>query len=441
MNNSAAGFFGAYDDVEPNAIQLAQNAFMQDSKSAGADTPPENRKHSAAQGFLLNDAIRDTVDLDGNPINNKLGSIYEMKSIREALKRFNNELMVNPDLRRYLGPGDKQLIETERLTKEVVFGEADPRIVTVAVPGMAVGFKETAELIHRKHPHIDTVIKGSNGYGGYNGVLSKLFKNIVNYKHSTEDNKFDFESFEKTLRELEDPSKVMLLMQADSYNYIGVNPTTDQKHKIVELLQELGIFILIDSAYQGLVTDIDKDVELPRMLAKTELPFVVYDSYSKKAQLYGERIGFLHFATGSKEQAKILRKNLFAQLRNNMLTGTINFRIVYQLLSDPELFKIWKKEDVPGARNILVETKTEMSEFLGEGFEFVHPDHTQGMFNGVPISHEGGKWMQEKGIYVVNAKNEDTGKEALRINMGSLAKDSREYVAGVIKEAYEKFAA
>lgn len=441
MNNSATGFFGTYNDVEPNAIQLAQNAFMQDRRSAGNEVSAQERKHSAAQGFLLNDEAGNAVDLDGNPINDKLGSIYEMKSIREALKRFNDELMVNPDLRRYLGPGDKQLVATEELTKKVVFGNADPRIVTVAVPGMAIGFKETAELIHREHPHIDTVIKGSNGYGGYNGVLGKLFKNIINYRHSTDDNKFDFESFEKTLRELKDPSKVMLLMQADSYNYIGVNPTSDQKQKIVKLLQELGIFTLVDSAYQGLVTDLDQDVELARMLAKTELPFVVYDSYSKKAQLYGERIGFLHFATGNEGQAKILRKNLFAQLRNNMLTGTINFRIVYQLLSDPDLFKIWKEEDVPGAKNILIETKTEMSDLLGEGFEFVHPDHTQGMFNGVPITHEGGKWMQEKGLYVVNAKNEDTGKETLRVNMGSLAKDSREYIASVIKEAYEKYAA
>ena len=82
-----------------------------------------------------------------------------------------------------------------------------------------------------------------------------------------------------------------------------------------------------------------------------------------------------------------------------------------------------------------------MSELLGEGFEFVHPDTTQGMFNGFPIKHEGGKWMQEKGLYVVDAKNEDTGAEALRINMGSLAKDSRAHVAGIIKEGHEKFAA
>ncbi len=273
------------------------------------------------------------------------------------------------------------------------------------------------------------------------GVLSKLFKNLLSYRHSTDDNKFDFDSFEKALRDLENPEKVMLLMQADAYNYIGVNPTSEQKKKIVELLEELGIFVLVDSAYQGLVKSVDDDVELARLLAKTKVPFMVYDSYSKKAQLYGMRIGFLHFATGDESQAAILRKNLFAQLRNNLLTGSINFRIIYQLLNDSELKKIWLEEDVPAARNILVNTKTEMSELLGTGFEFVHPNVTQGMFNGVPITHEGGKWMQEKGLYVVNAKNEDTGKEALRVNMGSLAKDSREYIAGIIKEAHEKYPA
>lgn len=442
MNNSATQFFGVYDDIEPNAIQLAQNAFMQDKRSASADTPPKDRKHSAAQGFLLNDEARDTVDLDGNPINDKPGTIFEMKAIKEALKRFNVDLLSDPDKRRYLGPGDAQLKAVEAATKEVVFGENNPRIVTVPVPGMAVGFSQIAELIQREHPQIDTVIKGTNGYGGYNGVLKKLFNESLTYRHSTDDNKFDFKSFEAALRGLENPDKVMLLMQADAYNYIGVNPTSDQKKKIVELLQELGIFTLVDSAYQGLVKGLDEDVELIRLLANTDLPFVVYDSYSKKGQLYGERVGFLHFATGNEAQAAILRNNLFAQLRTNLLTGSINFRIVYQLLNDPELRKIWIEEDIPEARKILVGTKTEMVEMLGSGFEFVHPDVTQGMFNSVPITHKGGKWMQqEKALYVVNAKNEDTGKEALRVNMGSLAKDSRPHVGGIFKEAHEKFPA
>jgi aspartate/tyrosine/aromatic aminotransferase len=441
MVNTAEKFFDTYEDVKPNAIQLAQNAFVQDKRSASADTPPEQRKHSAAQGFLLNPEVQDTLDLDGNPINNELGAIFEMKSIREAIKRAANDLVANPDLRRYLGPGDKQLIAVEKLTREVIFGKDDPRIVTVPVPGMAFGFKETAEIIQKAHPEIDTVIKGSNGYGGYNGVLSKLFNNLETYRHSTDNNEFDLDSFESALRGLEDPKKVMLLLQADAYNYIGVNPTPEQKKKMVELIQELGILTLVDSAYQGLVNGIDEDVEIARMLADTKAPFITYDSYSKKAQLYGMRVGFLHFATGDEEQAQILRKNLFAQLRNNILTGTINFRVVYQLLNDPELRKIWKEEDVPAARSILVDTKTEMSELLGEGFEFIHPDKTQGMFNAMPISHEGGKWMQQEGIYFVDAKNEDTGAETLRMNMGSLAKDSRPYIAGKVREAHEKFPA
>ncbi len=169
MNNSATKFFAVYDDIEPNAIQIAQNAFMQDSKSAGAEVDPSQRKHSAAQGFLLNDVASNNSDLDGNPINNNLGSIFEMKSVRKAIKLYDEDITTDPDKRRYLGPGDPQLTTVEAATKEIIFGEVDPRIVTVPVAGMAVGFKEAAELIQREHPEIDTVIKGSNGYGGYNG--------------------------------------------------------------------------------------------------------------------------------------------------------------------------------------------------------------------------------------------------------------------------------
>jgi aspartate/tyrosine/aromatic aminotransferase len=441
MENTAESMYRDYTETPINAIQAAQGDFVKDKRSASADVSPENRKHSCAQGFLLNNRVREDVDLDGDPINRVVGKIYDMKAVREAQKRAFEAERGDADKRKYIGGGDKELLATEEATQEVIFGEHDPRIVTIPVAGMAVGFRETMEIIHAKHPEINQVIKGSNGYGGYNGVLKGIFDELHTYRHSTDKHEFDFDSFEKALRGLDDPNKVMLLLQADAYNYIGVNPTTEQKKKMVELLQELGIFTLVDSAYQGLVDDPDKDVELARMLRETDLPFVVYDSYSKKAQLYGKRIGFLHFATGNPDQAKILRGNLYAQLRTNYLTGTDAFRTVFHLLTDPELRKVWLEEDVPAAKDILVSTKAKMAQLLGEQFGFVHPDITQGMFNGLPILHEGIEWMKKEGLYVVKAKNEDIGNEAARVNMASIAEDSTEHIAGILKEAHERFAA
>jgi len=443
MRNTAESVYEKNKPVKINAIQDAQGGFVKDKRSASADVAPEERKHSVAQGFLLNDRVRDEVSIrNKEPINRHPGKIYEMKAVREAQHRAQDEERDDPDLRKYINGADAQLKEVEVATQELVFGEYDPLIVTIPVLGMAQGFSEVLELVKRNNDFTQ-VIKGTNGYGGYNATLAKIFgkDNLLSYRHGTDDMKFDFDSFEAALRGLDDPSKVVLLLQADAYNYTGVNPTSEQKKKIVALLQELGIYTIVDSAYQGLVGDMEKDVEIARLLKETDVPFVVYDSYSKKGQLYAKRMGFAHVVTGNEKEGEIIRNNFYAQLRTNILTGTDNFRIVYQLLKDPELKRIWTQEDIPAAQDILAGTKAEMAALMGEEFGFVSPGITDGMFIGAPITHEGGLWMREQGVFAVETTNEDTDKEALRINMGSITQDARAHIARILKEAHEKFAA
>ena len=439
----AFNFFANYKPLPVNPIQIAQNAFV-------ADTRPE--KKGLAQGFLLNDRPRqDYLDIQGNPINTEAGKLFQMTAVKEAKRLAYEADLKDPNADMYLSPKDQTTLKLEPLVQKVLFGEdsrliAENRVTTVPFPGMAPTLKAAITLLTTEHPELDTIVLGTNGYGGYNDVLKPVFKNIVKYTQSTLDNKFNLESLRSTLKSLPDPRKAILLIQADAYNYIGVNPTSDQWKEIVALLQETEVLPLVDNAYHGLMRGLTEDVEIVRLLAETDMPFLCIDSYSKKAGLYGKRISFLHIVSGNAEQSSIIRANLYAHMRSSFIGIPPYFKAVYFLLSNPELYKIWTEKDLPTARAILTETKDQMAGFMGAGFEFLSTANTRGMFNKLNISAEGNRVLAEKhAIFIVNAKDEDrltaegTPVQSQRVNMAAIPTDAREYVAKAFLEVYAEY--
>lgn len=437
-------FFSKYKPVPLNPIQIAQNSFLADPRTTSPELQPSQRKHSLAQGLLLNNKPREDKDFQGNTINQKAGQLFQMASVIEAKRLFFETCVKSSDDDKYANPKDKILLELEPLVQQIVFGTSSQRITTIPLPGMAQSFTTIAAIIRQEYPDFDTVLFGSNGYEGYKTAFKDFFPNTKTYRHATSDDKFDLESFTKTIESLEHPERTLLLLQADSYNYTGVNPTTEQKKQIIEIIKKHNILSLVDSAYQGLTKGLTEDTEIIRMLAKENIPFIVYDSYSKKTQLYGWRTAFVHFVTNSEDEAKIMRANLYSIIRNRYLSIAPTFKIVYHLLSNEALKKHWGEFDVPAARDILNSTKTTLSANLKDGFEFVSPSQTQGMFNKFNITHEGGQILADKyGIFAVNLHDEDARdaqgnfRQTLRINMGGIPLDSLEYIAESFKEVYQ----
>jgi aromatic-amino-acid transaminase len=454
MPTSALEYFEPYKDVSLNPIQKSQNAFKASDLPEFPEAAPEECKHSVAQGLLLNNqAHEDYKDMQGAHINTEPGKLFQMASVKKAMDLAYKEDVGDPNSQAYRAGNDTVLQELEPMTREILFGEnselAKPnsRVATIIQRGMAPSFTFIMELLRQQHPELDTVVLGTNGYGGYMGTLQKLFEITEKYTHSTpEGNEFNFDSLSATVKGLQDPSKAVLLLQAAAYNYTGVNPTSEQKRQIVELIKETGIIPLIDSAYQGLTRGIDEDTELIRLLGETDVPFVVTDSYSKKTPLYVQRLSFAHFATGNPDQAKTLRDNAFALIRTNILSPHPSYRILHDLLKDPALRKQWLETDIPTARAILHDTKHRMAQVLGSGFEYVDPNNTQGMFNKFNISHDGVAALAERhNIFAVPAKDEDRltpegqPSQAARVNMGSIPIDCIPYIASSIRKIYEEF--
>ena len=440
-----------FDNLEPvplNPIQQAANDFKGNRRPTDHEDPSK-RKYNLGQGHLYNNKTReDDLDFDSKPINQIAGDLFTMPSIKDAKKRFYQEDLENPNSDTYGNPQDSTTLALEPMIRKVLFGPNSPLVengvATVPVSGLADGFDMSWELIQKLHPEIDTVVVGTNGYGAYKKILGRLFKNIIPYNHGTTERTFNLDSFEETIQKV-DPKKTAVFLQAAGYNFSAINPTTEQKTKMVNLLDEKKIFPVVDSAYQGLIEGLTKDAELPRTIAReTDLPFMVIDSWSKKAQLYGKRVSFIHLVTGDPDKAKLARANMYSIIRDRKLAMPPLFKIIFHLLNDPEALKQWLERDLPDARGILTQTRKDLAITMGSE-RYSHITSGQGMFEKLDISHEGVDYLKKQHhIYTVKARDEENlvdGKpaEVARANMGGIPQDAVEHIADALKDASEKF--
>jgi len=441
------GFFDKLEEVPLNPIQQAGNDFQGDRRTVNHEDP-RRRKYNLGQGHLYNNKPRDDVDFEDKPINQKVGDLFTMPSVKDAKNRYYREDLEDPNSDTYGNPKDSTTLALEPLIREVLF---DPKsnlvesgVATVPVPGLADGFDMAWELVGKLHPEIDTIVVGTNGYGAYKKILGRNFKNVVSHQHGTAERTFDMNDFERIIKKI-DPKKTAVWLQAAGYNFSAINPTPEETRKMVDLLAEREIFPIVDSAYQGLIEGFTKDAELPRTIArKTDLSFMVVDSWSKKAQLYGKRISFVHLVTGNEEKAQLARANMYAIIREHKLAIPPAFKIIFHLLNDPAALKQWLERDLPDARGILTQTRKDLAIAMGSE-HYGHIATGKGMFEKLDISHKGVDYLKKKyHVYTVKARDEENlidgeSSEVARANMGGIPQDAIEYIAEALKDSIEKF--
>lgn len=447
----AAQFFEEIAPVTPNAIQVAANRFAADPRSATHEDPLE-RKISLSQGMLYNNKPRADTDLDGAPINRVVGDLFDMGAVRFALKAFGEYLCAHPNHTAYGNPKDPILNELEPLVRQVAFGESSPVITrglttTIPLVSQVDALREAIRFFQRTRESIDTVVLSTNGYSPHSAVMREFFdaEKILHFTLTRPDEAFNFDGFEETLRtHASSPEDTIVFLQASGQNFLGVNPSDDQLRAMVKLFDELRVIPFIDMAYQGLIQGMDEDALLPRLIAETtDLPFVLFDSWSKKGKLYGLRVDFLHVAGGTTDQAATLRQNLHARVREKYLAVPPFFKIPYFLLSNDEAREHWLTKDLPEARSILTDTRRGLAEGLGEQFRSF--GLRRGMFGGYPITHEGIDVLADDyHIYAVKSRDQDIldeqGKpvECARILAG-IAEDALQHVSRALLDVYSRY--
>jgi len=188
------------------------------------------------------------------------------------------------------------------------------------------------------------------------------------------------------------PEGSIVLLHACAHNPTGVDPNHEEWNAIADVCVARGLKPFFDCAYQGFASgDLDRDAWAVRMFASRGMPVMAAQSFSKNFGLYGERVGCFTAVAATEEEKPHLKSNIKVTARRMYSNpGLYGARIVYTVLSDPELRDEWYGECRIMAKRIndmrqLLRAKLE--EF-GQPHEWDHITSQIGMFSYTGLTPE-----------------------------------------------------
>jgi aspartate/tyrosine/aromatic aminotransferase len=99
----------------------------------------------------------------------------------------------------------------------------------------------------------------------------------------------DFAGMVADLRRIPDGSPVLL--HTVCHNPTGIDLSDEQWEELVDVLLAKRLIAVLDFAYQGFGTSVERDAWPVTLLARQGVPLFVCSSFSKNMGLYGERVG------------------------------------------------------------------------------------------------------------------------------------------------------
>jgi aromatic-amino-acid transaminase len=141
------------------------------------------------------------------------------------------------------------------------------------------------------------------------------------------------------------PAGNVVVLHACCHNPTGVDPSTEQWDRILDVVRSRGQIPFLDLAYQGFGDGVDTDGAIVRRFAATPGPLLVASSFSKSFSLYGERVGALSLVAADREEAARVLSQLKRVIRGNYSSPPgFGSQAVATILDSPELSALWQKE-------------------------------------------------------------------------------------------------
>jgi aromatic-amino-acid transaminase len=141
------------------------------------------------------------------------------------------------------------------------------------------------------------------------------------------------------------PAGSVVVLHACCHNPTGVDPSTEQWDRILEVVRSRGQIPFLDLAYQGFGDGVDTDGAIVRRFAATPGPLLVASSFSKSFSLYGERVGALSLVAADRDEAARVLSQLKRVIRGNYSSPPgFGSQAVATILDSPELSALWQKE-------------------------------------------------------------------------------------------------
>jgi aromatic-amino-acid transaminase len=295
--------------------------------------------------------VTETFNADTNPnkVNLGVGVYYDDNGkvpVLECVRRAEQKLAETPLPRNYLPIDGLQAYD--RAVQELLFGAdsaavREQKVVTVQTLGGTGGLKVGADLLRRLNANAQLWIsdpswENHQALFDYAGFKVQAYPYYDAATHGV-----NFEGMLGALRKL--PAGSIAVLHACCHNPTGVDLSTEQWERVIEVVNARGIVPFLDIAYQGFAEGLDADAAPVRRFAQACPVVFVSSSFSKSLSLYGERVGALSIVTESANVAARTLSQLKRVIRTNYSNPpTHGGQAAVLVLTTPDLRALWNQE-------------------------------------------------------------------------------------------------
>ncbi|MEC8328808.1 MAG: amino acid aminotransferase [Pseudomonadota bacterium] len=299
------------------------------------------------------------------------------------------------------------------------------RVRTAQAPGGTGALRVAAEFIAKANPNASVWVTTPT-WANHIGLFSAAGLTVKEYPYYDYENKgLLFDEMMATLKTV--PKGDIVLLHACCHNPSGMDLNAEQWQQVADLAKEVGFTPLIDIAYQGFGTSLEKDAAGLRLLAETVDEMIICSSCSKNFGLYRERIGACSIISESSAVADVANSVLLSVVRSiYSMPPAHGAAIVDTILGSEELTAEWHQElaemrnRINGLRSTIVEALHGRG--VAQDFSFIEKQH--GMFSFLSITPEQIERLQkEYSIYIVGSS---------RVNVAGVSQANLDYFADAV---------
>ncbi|ATM77944.1 aromatic amino acid aminotransferase [Serratia fonticola] len=290
-----------------------------------------------------------------------------------------------------------------RQIQTLLFGEPVDRIATVQSVGGSGALKLGADFIYHYLARREIWVSDptwANHWAIFEGAGLKV--NTYPYFDDAS-GELRFAAMLDTLSAL--PEGAVVLLHPCCHNPTGTDLSPAQWKAVIEVVQRRRLLPFFDIAYQGFGDGLDEDCFALRAMLKTDVDFLVSNSFSKNVALYGQRLGGLSVRCATAEAAVNVKGALKTLIRRSYsCPPTHGSQIVETLLADPQLYQLWASE-LTTMRQRIKQMRVGLAAGLEQGgttLDYTRIRDQKGMFSYTGLNERQlGQLRQQYSIYLV----------------------------------------
>lgn len=295
------------------------------------------------------DETADKVNLSIGLYYDDKGSIPTLDSVREATQNYQHQ----PEEPCVYLPMDGTA-DYKAAVQSLVFGEdsqalKDNRIATIHTLGGSGALMIGGDFLKSYYPQSKVFVSDPT-WENHHAIFKGAGFEVDTYPYFDEQTKLlNFDGMLSALSEL--PAQSIVLLHPCCHNPTGVDLTPTQWDQVIDVLAKRELIPFFDMAYQGFAEGVDEDAYAIRAMAqRTDMTFLVSNSFSKTLSLYAERVGGLSIVCADDKVATNVLGQLKAAVRRNysspakygskLVSGVLNTGLKEQWLEEVDTMKM-----------------------------------------------------------------------------------------------------